>query len=171
MLFGEVGCSNITFQNRLRTVFLCHLSHINNTPQLAFHCVRTALEEAGARGGYGFVLVFQCFADFICHYLSNSFEVAAETHAVGLQIAVAHFRKVLAHERGAIGKVARIASCEGHLDNAVTAAYLAGIVPAYRLRTVFLCHLAGLEGCYREVPDAEWKFLEYGLMVVLDAPR
>ncbi len=37
---------------------------------------------------------------------------------------------------------ARIASCEGHLDNAVTAAYLAGIVPAYRLRTVFLCHLS-----------------------------
>ena len=32
-----------------RSVFLCHLSHINNTPQLAFHCVRTALEEAGAR--------------------------------------------------------------------------------------------------------------------------
>ncbi len=32
---------------RLRTVALCHLSHINNTPATALRTVRTALEEAG----------------------------------------------------------------------------------------------------------------------------
>lgn len=36
------------FSPALRYVFLCHLSHDNNTPEIALQTVRTALTEAGA---------------------------------------------------------------------------------------------------------------------------
>lgn len=36
------------FSPKLRYVFLCHLSHDNNTPEIALQTVRTALTEAGS---------------------------------------------------------------------------------------------------------------------------
>lgn len=41
------------FSQRLKHIFLCHLSKDNNTPEKALEKVRTALEEAGARVGFG----------------------------------------------------------------------------------------------------------------------
>lgn len=35
------------FSPHLRYVFLCHLSHDNNTPEIALRCIRTALLDAG----------------------------------------------------------------------------------------------------------------------------
>ena len=41
--------ASVAAAGRLRSVFLCHLSHINNTPGIALRTVRTALEEAGVK--------------------------------------------------------------------------------------------------------------------------
>ncbi len=41
--------ASVAASGRLRTVFLCHLSHINNTPATALRTVRDALETAGIR--------------------------------------------------------------------------------------------------------------------------
>lgn len=41
--------ASVAASGKLRTVFLCHLSHINNTPALALRTVRDALEQAGLR--------------------------------------------------------------------------------------------------------------------------
>ena len=41
--------ASVAAAGRLRSVFLCHLSHINNTPNIALRAVRTALEEAGVK--------------------------------------------------------------------------------------------------------------------------
>ncbi len=38
---------------RLKYVYLCHLSKDNNTPEIARHCVATAIEEAGFSVGEG----------------------------------------------------------------------------------------------------------------------
>lgn len=41
------------YSQRLKHIFLCHLSKDNNTPEIALEKVRAALEEAGAKVGDG----------------------------------------------------------------------------------------------------------------------
>ncbi len=57
---NNVDCGKVLAENYhtgLRNVFLCHLSHENNTPEAAYNTVTAHLEEAGIRAGEDLRLV------------------------------------------------------------------------------------------------------------------
>ena len=59
----------------------------------------------GQRGGDLYVLVVQGARQLVGHYLAHALQIAAESQGVALDVRAAHFRKVLAEQRRALGKV------------------------------------------------------------------
>lgn len=57
------------------------------------------------RGVYGYCLVVDAFADFVGHYLSDAFEIAAETEHVILYFDVTQLCQILADQRRRIVEI------------------------------------------------------------------
>lgn len=138
-----------------RAIYKEHPFRIGNFEILAFEVMHDGTDNAGffiTRGDHRMAVATDlgCVSDRADHYMRQANYLMIEANYDNSMLEAGPYPEYLK---------ARIRSATGHLDNEVTAAYLAQIYTP-QLRQIFLCHLSK----DNNLPEAALKAVEHALL-------